>query len=84
MTADGWTVADACEQFAAAGMPVDPAAFRLVIKAVRLTGKLKPVGEKRAPAGSKGGRGWPVYAISDMQRLHARMADLLTPQQMED
>jgi hypothetical protein len=77
----GWTVDEACAEFARAGMPVDPARLRMVIRA--LPG-FRPVGEKRAPAGSKGGRGHPLYEIGQLQRLHAALAPWLTPQQMED
>jgi hypothetical protein len=66
--AEGWTVAEALEQFAAAGMPVDPVAFRLVIRAARRTGKLRPV--SHTPPGEHGGRGWPRYGIGDLQQLH--------------
>jgi hypothetical protein len=75
--ADGWTIPEACAEFERAGMPVDPARFRMVIRAVRL----KPVGERRALPGSKGGRGQIFYDIGSLQRLHAALAPWLTTQQ---
>ena len=66
-----WTIAEAVEQFAAAGMPVDEARFRI---AVTRMARLKRAGETRQPPGSKGGRGHPLYEIGDLQRLHADVA----------
>ena len=67
MTADGWTLAEADAEFTAAGKPVDPYRFRMAIRALQI----KPVGEKRAPAGSKGGRRAALYDIGQLQQLHA-------------
>lgn len=66
MAAHGWTIAEACQEFERAGLPVDEARFRMAIRAVQL----KPVGETRQPAGSKGGRGQARYEIGQLQRLH--------------
>ncbi len=70
MTADGWTVPDALDQFAAAGMPLDETGFRAFVRAARRVGKIKPIGEKRKPAGSEGGRGAAIYDIAQMQLMH--------------
>lgn len=72
MTADGWTISEACEQFAAAGLPVDPRRFRMVIRA--LPG-FKSVGETASTA--RGGRGHAIYEIGDLQRLHSALAPWL-------
>jgi cytochrome c556 len=61
----------ACEQFAAAGMPVDEARFRI---AVTRMARLPRIGETRQPAGSKGGRGNPLYEIWQLQQLHKDVA----------
>lgn len=69
MTDDGWTIKEACEQFAAAGVPVTPYRLR---KAIGAAG-LEPVG--RGPSsGPQGGRGQNRYPISELQRLHAALA----------
>jgi hypothetical protein len=73
MTADGWTIAEACEQFAAAGMPVDEARFRLAVTRVA---RLQRVGE--TPSGEKGGRGQFLYPIGELQLLHAALVRWLT------
>jgi hypothetical protein len=65
--AEGWTIADAVEQFAEAGMPVDEARFRIAVTRVI---RLPRIGEIRQPAGSKGGRGQSLYDIGKLQRLH--------------
>ena len=68
MTADGWTIPMAIEQFERQGMPVDPDRFRIaVIRGVRI----QRTGETRQPPGSKGGRGQLLYDIGQLQRLHA-------------
>jgi hypothetical protein len=64
----GWTVSDALGQFDAAGMPVDRAGFRAVVRAARRTGNLKPLGETRS--GEHGGRGQILYPIADLQQMH--------------
>jgi hypothetical protein len=72
----GWTVSDAFDQFDAAGMPVDRAGFRAVVRAARRTGTLKPLGETRS--GERGGRGQILYEIGQLQRLHAALSPWLT------
>jgi hypothetical protein len=71
--ADGWTLEEACEQFAAAGMPVDPERFRMAVTRVA---RLPRIGE--TPSGEKGGRGKLLYEIGQLQRLHAALAPWLT------
>jgi hypothetical protein len=68
VTAHGWTVSDALGQFDAAGMPVDRAGFRAVVRAARRTGNIKPIGETKS--GESGGRGQIIYGIPDMQQMH--------------
>lgn len=75
MSAEGWTVAEACQEFERAGMPVDPARLRGIIR--HLPG-LTRIGETRKPPGSKGGRGDPLYPIGELQRLHAALTPWLT------
>jgi hypothetical protein len=62
----------ACEQFAEAGMPVDEARFRIAVTRVA---RLPRAGEM--PAGEKGGRGYALYEIGELQRLHAALAPWL-------
>ena len=69
-----WTIAEAVEQFAAAGMPVDEDRFRIAVTRVA---RIPRAGE--TPSGAKGGRGHPLYPIPDLQRLHAALAPWLTP-----
>ncbi len=64
----GWTVSDALGQFDAAGMPVDRAGFRAVVRAARRTGNLRPLGEEKS--GPDGGRGRILYPIPEMQQMH--------------
>ena len=75
--ADGWTIPMAVAKFAEQGMPVDEARFRI---AVTRMARLRRVGETRQPPGSKGGRGHPLYGISDLQRLHADVAKWIPAQ----
>jgi len=75
----GWTVSDALGQFDAAGMPVDQAGFRAVVRAARRTGRLKPLGETRS--GERGGRGQILYEIGLLQQLHKDLVPWLTVQQ---
>ena len=67
----------AVAKFAEQDVPVDEARFRL---AVTKMARLKRIGETRKPPGSKGGRGNPVYEISDLQRLHADVAKWIPAQ----
>jgi len=62
----------ACEQFAEAGMPVDEARFRIAVTRVA---RLPRAGEM--PAGEKGGRGYALYEIGELQRLHSALAPWL-------
>jgi cytochrome c556 len=71
VTAHGWTIAEAVAEFERAGMPVDPARFRI---AVTRMARLKRVGETRQPPGSKGGRGQARYEIWQLQLLHKDVA----------
>jgi hypothetical protein len=52
-------------EFEGTGLPVDEYRFRKAIQAFRI----RPVAEE--PSGELGGRGRAVYAIDDMQALHA-------------
>ena len=73
VTAHGWTIAEAVEQFAMAGMPVDEDRFRIAVTRVA---RIKRAGE--APKGPLGGRGHATYPIGELQRLHAALAPWLT------
>ncbi len=77
----GWTVSDALGQFDAAGMPVDQAGFRAVVRAARRTGNLKPLGETKS--GEHGGRGQILYEIGELQRLHSALAPWLISRELE-
>jgi hypothetical protein len=79
MTAHGWTVSDAFDQFDAAGMPVDRAGFRAVVRAARRTGNIKPLGETKS--GEHGGRGQILYEIGQLQQMHAALVRWLATQQ---
>jgi hypothetical protein len=76
MTDLGWTVSDALGQFDAAGMPLDQAGFRAVVRAARRTGNIKPLGETKS--GERGGRGQIVYEIPLLQQMHKDLARWLT------
>jgi len=78
MTADGWTIADAIAEFERAGMPVDPARFRIAVTRVA---RLARTGEMKS--GERGGRGQALYDIGQLQRLHAALAPWLTTPQHE-
>ena len=65
---EAWTVAEACEEFARQGMPVDEGRFTMAVRAVRL----KRAGE--GPSGPSGGRGQALYPIGELQRLHSALA----------
>jgi hypothetical protein len=75
--ADGWTIAEAVAEFERAGMPVDPARFRIAVTRVA---RLRRVGETRQPPGSKGGRGQVLYDIGSLQRLHSDLAKWIPAQ----
>ena len=75
MTAHGWSISEACAEFAAAGMPVDEARFRVAVTRVA---RIPRAGE--TPSGEKGGRGKLLYPIGELQRLHAALAPWLTVQ----
>jgi hypothetical protein len=67
VTAGGWTIPEAVAEFERAGLPVDPARFRIAV--VKVT-RSRRTGETRQPPGSKGGRGRAVYDIGQLQQLH--------------
>ena len=73
MTAHGWTIAEAVAEFERAGMPVDPARFRIAVTRVA---RIPRAGE--TPSGAKGGRGQLLYPIGELQRLHSALAPWLT------
>jgi hypothetical protein len=72
---EGWTIAEAREQFAQAGVPFDGLA-----RVIQVLPGFQRTGEKKKPPGSKGGRGELVYDIGDLQQLHAVLARWLVPQ----
>jgi hypothetical protein len=74
VTADGWTVDEAREQFAKTGIPFDSLG-----KIISLLPGFQRIGEKRKPPGSKGGRGEAVYDLAMLQQLHGRLAEWLVP-----
>ena len=76
MTADGWTIPMACEQFELQGMPVDEARFRIAVTRVA---RLARTGEMKS--GERGGRGQALYDIGQLQRLHAALSPWLTTPQ---
>jgi hypothetical protein len=61
----GWTIPEACEEFERAGMPVDPARFRIAVTRAVL---IRRTGE--TASGPSGGRGQLRYDIGQLQRLH--------------
>jgi hypothetical protein len=67
VTAQGWTILEALEEFERAGLPVDPARFRIAVTCVTRSPR---TGETRQPPGSKGGRGQAMYDIGALQMLH--------------
>ena len=71
--ADCWTIAEACQEFARQGMPVDPKRFTMVVRGVQL----ERAGE--GPSGERGGRGEALYPIGELQRLHSRIAEWMVP-----
>jgi hypothetical protein len=72
VTAQGWTVAEAVEQFAQAGVPFDG-----LDRIIRALPGFQRIGEVRKLPGSKGGRGDALYSIADLQRLHSALAPWL-------
>lgn len=71
MTTRGWTIREACEDFTAAGLAADPGRLGVIIRA--LPGFTR-IGERRAPAGSKGGRREALYEIGELQELITAIA----------
>lgn len=71
MTVDGWTIREACDDFTAAGLPADPGRLAVIVRA--LPG-FRRIGERRAPAGSKGGRREALYEIGELQDLITAIA----------
>ena len=69
--ADGWTVDEAREQFAQAGVPMDGLA-----RIIRALPGFRRIGE--TPSGEHGGRGCALYDIGQLQLLHKALAPWLT------
>ena len=69
---DGWTIAEARAQFAETGLPIER-----LDRIIRALPGLKPCGETRP--GERGGRGYALYPIRDLQRLHSALAPWLMP-----
>lgn len=67
-----WTLEDACNYFAAAGLPIKPDRLRKIIQGLEWV----PVAEE-PPAGDKGGRGRALYKSSDLMVLQARLAEFI-------
>jgi hypothetical protein len=78
MAGDGWTIDEALAEFTAAGMPVDPARFRMAVTRVA---RLPRIGE--TPSGPQGGRGQFRYPIGELQLLHKGLVRWLTVQTSE-
>jgi hypothetical protein len=76
---DGWTIPEACEEFAKAGAPVDPHRFRIAVTRVA---RLPRAGEM--PSGERGGRGQVLYPIGELQRLHSALAPWLVTQEAQN
>ena len=72
--AEGWTVAEAREQFASTGLPMDG-----LDRIIRALPGFRRIGETRKPPGSQGGRGAALYDIEQLQRLHGALAPWLVP-----
>ncbi len=73
MTADGWTIAMASDDFAGTGIPFEERNLRGIIRFLpgfQRTGATKP--------GPQGGRGDPLYDIGELQLLHKALARWLT------
>jgi hypothetical protein len=66
-----WTVDEASAVFARAGVPIDAARLRLILRALQW----QPYA--RAPSGEAGGAGAALYRSSDLQRLHAALVPFL-------
>lgn len=66
-----WTVEEACDYFAAAGIPVEPRRLAAIIRALAIA----PVGSTRS--GERGGRGKALYPVADLQALHRDLAEWL-------
>ena len=69
--AEGWTVQEAAEQFAQAGIP-----FNGLDRVIRALPGFRRIGE--TPSGEHGGRGHAIYDIAQLQRLHSALAPWLT------
>jgi hypothetical protein len=78
VTAHGWTIAEAIAEFERAGVPVDPARFRIAVTRVA---RLPRAGEM--PSGEKGGRGQVLYPIGELQRLHSALIPWLMVRETE-
>lgn len=66
-----WTIEQASDYFAAAGVPVEPRRLASIIRALAW----RPVGETRS--GERGGRGKALYPARDFQLLHRDLAEWL-------
>ena len=71
MAAEGWTVEEAVAEFARTGIPMDGLA-----RIIRALPGFQRIGE--TTAGEKGGRGYALYDIGQLQRLHSALAPWLT------
>lgn len=67
-----WTVEEACDYFAAAGLPIRPDRLRKIIQGL----EWEPAGTRAREPGETG-RGKAVYRSSDMMILHARLAEFV-------
>jgi hypothetical protein len=70
-----WTIDQACDYFAAAGLPIPGGPRRLAAIIGRRALAWQPVGE--TPSGERGGRGKALYPARDFQLLHRDLADWL-------
>lgn len=67
-----WTLEEACEYFAASGLPITPARLRKIIQGL----EWEP--DERGPSGEQGGRGRGLYKSSDLMILHSRLTEFIT------
>jgi hypothetical protein len=73
-----WTVDEAVRVFASQDMPIDKWRLALMVRAV----SLQPVG--RTPSGQHGGRGYALYPVGALQRMHALIVDLQPSPEISD
>ena len=74
-----WTLDQACDYFAAGGVPIGPRHLAAIIRDIRAAARaagaadpLVPVGETRS--GELGGRGKALYRVSELMELHRDLA----------